>query len=122
MDLDSLTEAVIGAAYEVSNTLGAGFLENLYERALINELTLRGIAVQSQVCYQVSYKGQIIGEYIADLLVEDCLLVELKCVDRFAPIHLAQCLNYLKATGLPLVLLLNFQHSKVECRRIIRSP
>ena len=108
MDLNSLTEAVIGAAYEVSNTLGAGFLEKLYERALLNELTLRGISARAQVVYPVSYKGSLVGEYMSDLVVEDSLIVELKCVDRFAPTHLAQCLSYLHASGLTLALLLNF--------------
>jgi GxxExxY protein len=118
VDLNSLTEVVIGAAYEVSNNLGAGFLEKLYERALASELTLRGISVQSQVVYPVRYKGQLVGEYVPDLLVEDLLIVELKCVDRFAPIHLAQCLSYLHTSGLTLALLLNFQHPKVQCRRV----
>ena len=120
VDLNSLTESVIGAAYEVSNTLGAGFLEKLYERALRIELTLRGMSVRSQVVYPVAYKGLVIGEYTPDLVIEDRLIVELKCVDRFAPTHLAQCLSYLHASGLPLALLLNFQHPKVECRRIKR--
>ncbi len=120
MDLDSLVEAVIGAAYEVANTLGAGFLEKLYERALRNELALRGISVRSQVVYLVSYKGALIGEYMPDLVVESSLIVELKCVDRFAPIHLAQCLSYLHASGLTLALLLNFQYPKIQCRRITR--
>ena len=118
MDLNSLTEAVIGAAFEVSNTLGAGFLEKLYERALVNELTLRGIAVVTQAVYPVAYKGQIIGEYRPDLVIENLLIAELKCVDRFSPTHLAQCLSYLHASRLTLALLLNFQHPKVECRRI----
>jgi len=118
VDLNSLTEAVIGAAFEVSNTLGAGFLEKLYERALVSELTLRGIAVVTQAIYPVAYKGQIIGEYHPDLVVENILIVELKYVDRFTPTHLAQCLSYLHASGLILALLLNFQHPKVECRRI----
>jgi GxxExxY protein len=121
VDLSALTETVIGAAYEVSNTLGAGFLEKLYERALVSELTLRGISVQSQVVYPVTYKGTIVGEYIPDLVVEDRLIIELKCVDRFAPVHLAQCLSYLQASGLTLALLLNFQHPKVECRRVVRE-
>ncbi len=120
MDLNSLTEAVIGAAFEVSNTLGAGFLEKLYERALASELNLRGIAVVTQAVYPVAYKGQIIGEYQPDLVVENILIVELKCVDRFAPTHLAQCLSYLHASDLTLALLLNFQHPKVECRRVRR--
>jgi len=118
VDLNSLTESVIGAAYEVSNTLGAGFLEKLYERALKNELDLRGISVQSQAVYPVTYKGLVIGEYTPDLVVENSLIVELKCVDRFAPTQLALCLSYLHASGLTLALLLNFKHRKVECRRI----
>ena len=77
-----LTERVIGAVIEVSNTLGAGFLEKVYERALIRELVLRGMRVTSQVSFSVSYKGQCVGEYFADLLVEDLLVVELKCADR----------------------------------------
>ena len=115
-------ESVVGAAYEVSNTLGAGFLEKLYERALINELTLRGLQTQAQVPYPVSYKGQIVGEYVADLLVDARLIVELKCVDRFAPMHLARCLSYLHASSLPVALLINFQHPKVQWRRIVRAP
>jgi GxxExxY protein len=120
VDLNSLTEAVIGAAFEVSNTLGAGFLEKLYERALVNELALRGITAVTQVSYPVVYKGRLIGEFQPDLVVENILIVELKCVDRFAPTHLAQCLSYLQASGLTLALLLNFQHPKVECRRVAR--
>lgn len=121
MDLDSLTQAVIGAAYEVSNTLGAGFLEKLYERALVAELTSRGITVHTQVTYPVHYKGMLVGEYVPDLVVEDQLIVELKCVDQFAPGHMAQCLSYLQASGLKLALLLNFQHPKVQCRRVVRG-
>ena len=121
MNLNSLTEAVLGAAFEVSNTLGAGFLEKIYERALVNELALRGITAATQVGYPVVYKRQIIGEFQPDLVVENILIVELKCVDRFSPTHLAQCLSYLQASSLTLVLLLNFQHPKVQCRRVVRE-
>ena len=120
VDQDPLVEAVIGAAYEVANTLGAGFLEKLYERALQSELASRGILVQSQVVYPVSYKGSLVGEYMPDLVVEGSLIVELKCVDRLTPIHLAQCLSYLHASRLTLALLLNFYHPKVQCRRVTR--
>ena len=78
--LDSLTERVLGAVFEVSNTLGAGFLEKVYERALLRELALRGIPASSQVSLSVTYKGHCIGEYCADILVEDVLVVELQCV------------------------------------------
>ena len=95
-----LTEAVIGAAFEMSKVLGVGFLEKVYERALVRELLLRGVSAKAQVSFPVCYKGQYVGEYVADLVVEEKLIVELKCVDRFANDHLAQCLNYLKASSL----------------------
>jgi GxxExxY protein len=119
--LNSLQEAVVGAAYEVSNVIGAGFPEKLYERALAHELTLRGIPLKTQATYRVTYKDHAIGEYVADLLVRDSLIVELKCVDRLNNEHLAQCLNYLKASGLHLALLINFQHPKVEWRRVVHN-
>jgi GxxExxY protein len=118
-DLDAVVETVIGAAYEVSNVLGAGFLEKVYERALTRELALRGLAVKSHACYPVVYKGHCVGEYVADLLVENRVLIELKCVDRFSNEHVAQCINYLKASHLRLALLINFQKPKVEWKRII---
>ena len=119
--LDSLVERVVGAVYEVSNVLGAGFLEKVYERALLKELKLRGLQAKPQVTFSVSYKGQGVGEYSADILVEDKLIVELKCVDRFTNEHMAQCLNYLKASGLKIALLVNFQKPKVEWKRIVHN-
>jgi GxxExxY protein len=122
MDTDehrSITEAILGAVFEVSNVLGCGFLEKVYERALFKELTARGLGVEAQVSLPVLYKGELIGEYLADLVVEGKVLVELKCVDHFAPEHMAQCLNYLKASGLHLALLINFQKPKVEWKRIV---
>jgi GxxExxY protein len=118
-NLDRLVEAVIGAAYEVSNVLGAGFVEKVYERALVRELAIRGLKARSQVAYAIAYKGHCVGEYSADLVVDNALLVELKCVDCFANEHMAQCINYLKASGLKLALLINFQKPKVEWKRII---
>jgi GxxExxY protein len=117
--LDAVAEAVIGAAYEVSNVLGAGFLEKVYQRAMARELALRGLGVRSQVSYPVAYKGHCVGEYLADLLVEDRVIVELKCVDSFSNEHLAQCINYLKVSHIRLALLINFQKPKVEWKRII---
>ncbi len=117
--IDESVEAVIGAAYEVSNVLGAGFLEKVYERALVRELALRGLGVKSQVSHSVSYKGYCVGEYLADLVVENQLLVELKCVERLAGEHMAQCINYLKASGFRLALLINFQRPRVEWKRVI---
>ncbi|HYZ83524.1 MAG TPA: GxxExxY protein [Bryobacteraceae bacterium] len=123
MDRDAhgseLTEAVIGAAFEVSNQLGAGFLEKVYERAMVRELALRGIDAKSQIPFRVCYKGTLVGEYVADLVVEERLVVELKCVDRFANEHLAQCLNYLRASALRVALLINFQNPKMQWKRIL---
>ena len=92
-DLAALTESVLGAVFEVANTLGAGFLEKVYERALLRELAVRGIAAVPQASFAVIYKGQAVGEYFADILVEDVLVVELKCVERLANEHTAQCLK-----------------------------
>ncbi len=103
--MNLLTERVLGAVFEVSNTLGAGFLEKVYERALLRELVLRGIRATPQASFAVIYTGQYIGEYFADLLIEDILVVELKCVDRLANEHTAQCLNYLRASNRTVCLL-----------------
>jgi GxxExxY protein len=118
-ELDRIVRQVIGAAYEVSNTLGAGFLEKVYERAMVRELILRGMRVQSQVKYAITYKGYCVGDYLADLMVECQIIVELKCSDGFSNEAIAQCINYLKASGLRIGLLLNFQKPKLEWKRII---
>ena len=116
---ESQIHDVIGAVYEVSNVLGAGFLEKVYSRALARELRARGIRVETQVSFPVMYKGESVGDYFADLLVEGELVVELKCVDSFVNEHLAQCLNYLRASGKHIALLINFQHPKVEWKRVV---
>ncbi|MBZ5605026.1 MAG: GxxExxY protein [Acidobacteriia bacterium] len=117
--LDALIAKVIGAAYEVSNTLGCGFLENVYHAAMVRELALRGLGVRSGVPYWVEYKGEFVAKYIADIVVNDKLILELKCVEQFAREHLAQCINYLKASGLRIALLINFKHPKVKWKRVI---
>jgi GxxExxY protein len=106
--LDGLARAVIGAALEVHRHLGPGFLESVYEEALAVELSLRGLPYVRQKPYGLSYKGHEIGEGRLDLLVGDELLVELKAVEALAPIHKAQVISYLKATGCHLGLLINF--------------
>ncbi len=116
---NALTERVLGAVFEVSNTLGAGFLEKVYQRALLAELRLRGIRATAEASFVVAYKGHPVGEYFADLLVEDVLVIELKCVERLSNEHTAQCLNYLRASGRTLCLLVNFQKPKVEWKRIV---
>ena len=119
--LDSLTERVRGAIFEVSNTLGAGFLEKVYPRALLRELGLRGIPATAEASFPVVYKGHCVGEYFADMLVEDALVLELKCVERLASEHTAQCLNYLRASGRTVCLLVNFQKPKVEWKRVVNG-
>jgi len=116
---DALTELVLGAVFEVSNTLGAGFLESVYRRALLHELHLRGVRATAEVSFRVTYKGQSVGEYFADILVEDVLVIELKCAERLSNEHTARCLNYLRASGRTLCLLINFQKLKVEWKRIV---
>jgi GxxExxY protein len=116
---ESLVRTIIGAAYEVANTLGAGFLEKVYVRAMHGELRLRGLDAKTEVSFPVVYKGRPVGTYNADLVVGGRILVELKCVESFSSQHLAQCINYLKASGLSLALLINFQKPKVEWRRVI---
>jgi len=117
-EMRQLTEKVIRCAFAVSNTLGCGFLEKVYENALAHELQKAGLQVQQQHGITVYYDGVVVGEYMADLLVEGVLLVELKAVKELDDIHLAQCLNYLKATNLRLCLLMNFAKPKLEVRRI----
>lgn len=106
--IDTLARTVIGAAIEVHRTLGPGFLESVYEEALGIELGLRHIAYTRQTPIALCYKGHPVGESRLDLFVEDTLVVELKAVESLAPIHTAQVISYLKATGCPLGLLINF--------------
>jgi GxxExxY protein len=119
--MNELIAKVIGAVYEVANLLGAGFLEKVYERALVIELRLRGLGPEAQAPIRVLYKGEAIGDYYVDVLVEGKLIVELKCVDCIANEHMAQCLNPLKATNHNVALLVNFQHPKIEWKRIVHN-
>ena len=119
--LDSLTERVRGAIFEVPHTLGAGFLEKVYPRALLRELGLGGIPATAEASFPVVYKGPCVGEYFADMLVEDALVLELKCVERLASEHTAQCLNYLRASGRTVCLLLTCQKPKVEWKRVVNG-
>ena len=120
-EIEETIRTVIGAAYEVSNQLGAGFLERVYEQALLIELRASELEVESQIPLAVYYKGNEIAKYVADILVNGKVLVELKCVDRLTSDHMAQCINYLKATNLNICLLINFQRRKVEWKRIVNN-
>ncbi len=120
-DVNQLTEKVIRCAFTVSNALGCGFMEKVYENALVHELRKARVQVEQQHGITVRYDGVVVGEYIADLLIEEVLLVELKAVREFDDIHLAQCLNYLKATNLHLCLLMNFGKPRVDIRRLVNN-
>jgi len=119
--INDLSRLVIGRALVVANTLGSGFLEKVYENALAYELRKIGLAVAQQRGVVVRYEDVIVGEYTTDLLVDDVLVVELKAVKALDNVHRAQSLNYLKATGLHLCLLLNFGKPRLEIKRIVRG-
>lgn len=112
-----LTEAVIGAAYEVHNVLGYGFLEKVYQRALQAELIRRGLRAEIECALQVTYKGIVVGDYFADLVIAEKVVVELKVSPDLNPYDEAQLLNELKATGFRVGLLINFGRTRVEFRR-----
>ncbi len=103
----------------MSNTLGGGFAEKVYQNAVIIEIEKNGLHVQRQFPIAVKYDGIVVGDFFADLLVEELVLAELKAVKILEDVHIAQCLNYLRATGLPVCLLINFYRPKVEIRRLI---
>jgi GxxExxY protein len=116
---NDLTARIIGAAQRVSTGLGCGFLEKVYENALRVELLHGGLQVAQQKPIVVRYRGEIVGQYIADLLVEHSVVVELKTASSIQSIHEAQCMNYLRATGHRVCLLLNFGHPRLGVRRIV---
>ena len=120
-ELDQISRTVIGCAYTLGNVLGPGFLEKVYENALAHEIRKNGLRVDQQKGINVIYDGVVVGEYVADLLVENVLLVELKAVKALDEIHKAQCLNYLKATGLQVCLLINFGSTRVEVKRLVQQ-
>ena len=117
--METVSQRVIRCAFDVSNTLGAGFLEKVYENALCVELGKNGLKFQSQKPLVVNYKGYQVGEYMADIVVEDKLLLELKALAALCSAHDAQVMNYLKATNIPVGLLLNFGRPKLGIKRIV---
>jgi GxxExxY protein len=118
-ELDAISSRIIGCAFAVTNAPGSGFLEKVYENALAAELGMAGLAVEQQRGITVTYKGIVVGEYFVDLLVEDAVLVELKTVRALDRAHRAQCINYLRATGRHLCLLLNFGLPRLEFQRVV---
>jgi len=116
-----LTGKIINCAFEVQNNLGCGFLEKVYQKALLYELKTKGLKVENQKAIKIVYKGRDIGTYIADFVIEDKVIVELKTVEYLTKIHKAQTLNYLKASGYEVGLILNFARPKLEYKRVAVS-
>lgn len=116
--MNRITKMVIGSAYNVANRLGCGFLEKVYENSLAHEIGKQGLNVEQQKPIRVYYDDVSVGTFVPDLLVENCLIVELKTASRLGNVHTAQCLNYLKATRINLCLLINFGNPRVEIRRV----
>lgn len=115
---ETITEKILEASFEVSNELGAGFLESVYEKSLLIALKDKGLKVQSQVPLNVKFREQSVGEFFADILVEDVVILELKSVKKLLPEHQAQLINYLKVTGHKVGLLINFWNPKLEYKRL----
>jgi GxxExxY protein len=119
MEINDLTYQINGAIFEVNRILGPGFLEKVYENALVAELKNRGLKAENQVPVDVKFKGLVVGQYIADIIVDGRVVIELKTVENLDRIHEAQVLNYLKATGIHIGLLVNFKSQKAEIKRIV---
>jgi len=119
VDLDGLSSKIISSAYRVSNTLGAGFLEKVYENALAVELRAAHLTFEQQRTTHVRYREEIVGEYVPDLLVENAIIVEIKALDGLNKIHYAQCMNYLRATNMSIALLMNFGVPRLQIKRIV---
>ena len=114
---EELTEKILKACFEVSNELGCGFLESVYQKALLIALMEAGLKAQSQSPLTVMFHGQVVGDFFPDIIVEDTVLLELKAVKTLLPEHLAQVMNYLKGTGIEVGFLINFGNPKLEYRR-----
>ena len=121
MTINDITYKINGAIFEVNTILGPGFLEKVYEKALMVELRTRGLLAESQVPINVEYKNEKVGEYIVDILVENQIIIEVKTVDTLSKTHQAQLLNYLKATGLHVGILVNFNKSRAEIKRMVSN-
>ena len=118
---EQITKSVIGCAFEVINELGAGFLESVYEKALLLVLRQKGLSAISQYPVKVMFRGECVGDFCADIFVEEKVIVELKAVKAIAPEHQAQIINYLNATGVEVGLLINFGNPKLEYKRFTRN-
>ena len=113
-----LTGSILNCCFEVMNELGPGFLERVYKNALLMAMKEKGLQVEAERPYNVIFRGKIIGRYIADLVVNDTVIVELKCCENLISEHQAQLFNYLKVSGLPVGLLVNFRRRKLDWNRL----
>ena len=118
-DVQAITGEILGAAFRVSNSLGCGFLEKVYENALVVELRDSGLPVLQQAKFDVLYKGRSVGEYVADLIVAGRIIVEVKALRELERVHRSQAINYLRATKLPVALLLNFGQARLQYERLL---
>jgi len=118
---EEVSGKIIGAAMEVLNELKPGLDEKLYERALIIELKRRGLVVSVQRSFPVSYRGELIGNLVPDLIVDNAVIVDPKVVACFTETHVAQMIGYLNITGLDLALLINFKNARLEWKRVLRT-
>jgi len=120
MEFEGITEKIIGCAYKVYNTMGYGFLESVYEKCLLIELRKMGLKSECQKQIIVNYEGEVVGNFIADIFVEESIILELKSVKNLAKAHEVQLVNYLVATEKNVGLLINFGEDKVEIKRKVR--
>ena len=116
-----LTHTILNAAFGVHNYLGCGFLEKVYENALMEEIRIRNLLCKNQVPIKILYKEKVVGNYIPDIIVDEKVIVEVKACEKIEKIHEAQVLNYLKATGYKVGLILNFAKTKLEYKRLVLS-
>lgn len=121
MEYGEVTEEIIGCAYRVYNKMGFGFLESVYEKCLLIELLKSGLRAESQKPITVFYENEIVGEFIADIIVNDRIILELKSVRQIVKAHEVQLVNYLVATGKPVGLIINFGERKVEIKRKLKE-
>ena len=121
MEYKELTEKIIGCAYRVYNKMGFGYLESVYEKCMLIELRKAGLDTESQKPIRVQYDGEVVGDFVADILVHDTVILELKSVRKLVEAHEVQLVNYLVATGKPVGLLINFGEIRVEVRRKVKD-
>ena len=121
MEYKDLTEKIIGCAYRVYNKMGFGYLESVYEKCMLIEVRKAGFDIESQKPIRVEYDGDVVGDFIADILVNDTVLLELKSVRKLVEAHEVQLVNYLVATGKPVGLLINFGETKVGVKRKVKD-